>query len=227
MRARRGRRRSPDTTPRPARPQKRDDDEPGLRARRGPNSRATSRSKPSSHDSQQQASRRFSYTRKRARLARDRARPCDPEPAIAARCGRTAGFSPNSAAQRTNGVLVGRARRESRGSAVGKYLIYHACHWRGGREGGCVCVCLLARVRAVWCGKERERACPGTPPSSRLPRGQLAKLARPRLCAPKRFAAACLALPTGSLAPASVGLLFASGFVSSSPSAGLQPSSTH
>lgn len=30
-----------------------------------------------------------------------------------------------------------------------------------------------------------------------------------------------------SLAPASVGLLFASGFVSSSPSAGPQPSSTH
>ncbi|KAH8021322.1 hypothetical protein HPB51_014991 [Rhipicephalus microplus] len=51
--------------------------------------------------------------------------------------------------------------------AVGKYLIYHACHRRGGR--GCAC----AR-KSEWCGKERE-CVPGTPPSSRLPRGQLAK----------------------------------------------------
>lgn len=40
--------------------------------------------------------------------------------------------------------------------AVGKYLIYHACHWRGGREGS---------KRASGVGKRESVLGPGTPSS--------------------------------------------------------------
>lgn len=90
--------------------------------------------------------------------------------------------------------------------AVGKYLIYHACHWRGGREGS---------KRASGVGK-RESVLPGDAVFSRGAAGQ-ACTASP----------ACLAASLASSAQRRAWhrrVAFRLWFSSSFPA---QPSSTH